>query len=76
MKYTYKQLCQSLAESEYFLRNSRAKVNTSIKGGRADQLEYMKTNFPDKYQDYCDKLMERISKPFDKEALLEPIKTA
>lgn len=72
--YTFKQLCQSLAETEYFLRNGGAKVNTSIKNGRSDQLKYMELNFPTQFEKYCTDLLDRLAKPFDKETLLAPIK--
>lgn len=71
---TYKSLCQNLALTEVALRGKDgAKVSTSAKGGRSDQLEYMRVNFPEQWVSYEASFTERMSKPLDTVTVLATI---
>ncbi|MBL4951013.1 hypothetical protein JK635_02005 [Neobacillus sp. YIM B02564] len=72
----YKTLCQCLADSERCLRKGNYGSNNNLKNilkGRSEQLEYMKNNYPNKYDNYIKTLDERLSKPYDFKEIVKSI---
>ncbi|MCU6798028.1 hypothetical protein OB236_38475 [Paenibacillus sp. WQ 127069] len=73
MEWTYKQLCQSLAETEYALGKGRSVIRTDVPGGRSDQLKYMEKHYPTQYAEYVEACEVRMTKPVDTKAILATI---
>lgn len=69
-EWTYKQLCQALAETEYALRTSQKGFNTH---GRHDQLKYMQDHFPSEFDTYLEAWQARMALPVDMKTILESI---
>jgi hypothetical protein len=69
---TYKQLCKNLADTENALRKGTVNHTFSTKG-RYKELEYMKSNYPEKYEQYVKALDDRLSKPYDFKTILASI---